>query len=127
MARLKAVYPISGEDTDALPVKDVGPAVAFYEAVLGFAAVSRDATTAVVTRDGVRLGLVRQPDHEPGRAGSLAFEVDDLDALHRELQARGGNPGEFGTDEGGGKRHHTFFLREPENGYCYCFYRPMRD
>jgi lactoylglutathione lyase len=125
MAQLKAVCPVSDEDPNALPVKDLGPAVAFYEAVLGFSPVSRDGSTAVVTRDGVKIGLVRRPDHAPGRAGSLAFEVDDLDATHRELQARGGNPGEFGTDEWGGRRHRTFFLREDENGYCYCFYTPV--
>jgi catechol 2,3-dioxygenase-like lactoylglutathione lyase family enzyme len=123
MARLKAVFPVSDEDTNALPVRDLGPAIAFYETVLGFSAVSRDASTAVLTRDGVRFGLVCQGDHEPGRAGSLAFEVDDLDAMHRELEARGGNPGEFGIDEWGGKRHRTFFLREQENGYC--FYHPV--
>src|SRR4051794_29626917 len=125
MAQLKAVYPVSEEDTNALPVKDLGPAIAFYEAVLGFSAAGRDASTAVLTRDGVRIGLVRNGDHEPGRAGSLAFEVDDLGAMHRELQARGGNPGEFGTDEWGGEQYRTFFVREPENGYCYCFYRPV--
>jgi catechol 2,3-dioxygenase-like lactoylglutathione lyase family enzyme len=125
MAQLKAVCPVSDEDTNALPVKDLGPAIAFYEAVLGFAAVSRDASTAVLTRDGVRIGLVRKGDHEPGRAGSLAFEVDDLEAMHRELQASNGNPGVFGIDEWNGKKHHTFFLREEENGYCYCFYRPV--
>ena len=124
MARLKSVGPISGEDTNALPVKDIGPAVAFYETVLGFSVVSRDSTTAALQRDGVRVGLVRQPDHEPGRAGSLAFAVDDLDAMRRELVAKGGNAGEFGTDEWGGKRYRTFFLREDENGYCYCFYHP---
>jgi hypothetical protein len=29
------VCPVSEEDTNALPVKDLGPAIAFYEAVLG--------------------------------------------------------------------------------------------
>jgi hypothetical protein len=85
----------------------------------------RDAATAVLARDEVRIGLFRRGNHEPGQAGSLAFEVDDLEALHRELQARGGEPGEFGIDEWGGKQHHTFFLRERQNGYCYCFYRPV--
>lgn len=126
MAQLKAVSPISGEDTNALPVKDIGPAVAFYEAVLGFSVVRRDASTAVLARDEVRIGLVCQADHRPDQAGSLAFAVDDLDAMHRELQARGGNPGAFGLDAWGGKSYRTFFLREDENGYCYCFHHPAR-
>jgi hypothetical protein len=32
-----------------------------------------------------------------------------------------------GDHEWGGKRHRTFFLREQENGYCSCFYRPVTD
>jgi lactoylglutathione lyase len=124
MAQLQAVGPISDEDTNALPVQDIGPAVAFYEAVLGFSVISRDSSTAALTRDQVRIGLVRKADHEPHQAGSFAFAVDDLDAMHRELQARGGNPGEFGIDEWGGRQYRTFFLREDENGYCYCFYHP---
>ena len=124
MARLTAVGPVSGEDTDALPVKEIGPAVAFYETVLGFTAVRRDASAASLARDGVRVGLVRKADHQPGRAGSLAFAVDDLDAMHRELHAHGADPGKFGTGEWGGRRYRTFFLRENENGYCYCFYHP---
>ena len=124
MARLKSVGPISDEDTHALPVKDIGPAVAFYERVLGFSVVRRDTSAAALARDDVRVGLVRKAGHEPGRAGSLAFAVDDLDAMHRELRSRGGKPGEFGTDEWGGRKYRTFFLREDENGYCYCFYHP---
>jgi catechol 2,3-dioxygenase-like lactoylglutathione lyase family enzyme len=125
MARLKAVCPVSNEDTNALSVKDLGPAIAFYESVLGFAVVGRDASTAVLTRDEVRIGLVVKRDLQPEQAGSLAFEVDDLEAMQREIQARGGNPGVFGIDEWHGKQHHTFFLREEENGYCYCFYRAV--
>jgi catechol 2,3-dioxygenase-like lactoylglutathione lyase family enzyme len=126
MAHLGAVGPISDEDTNALPVKDIGPAVAFYETILGFSVVSRDSSTAALTRDLVRIGLVRKADHQPSQAGSLALAVDDLDALHRELQASGGNPGEFGIDEWDGNQYRTFFLREDENGYCYCFYQPAK-
>src|SRR5262245_29667035 len=125
MARLKAVCPISDEDTKALPVKDLGAAIAFYETVLGFSVVSRDSSTAVLTRDQVRIGLIWKVDHEPGKAGSLAFEVDELEEMHHELQASGGDPGEFGIDEWGGKQHRTFFMREDKNGYCFCFYCPL--
>ena len=125
MAQLKSVSPISDEDTNALPVKDIGGAIAFYTAVLGLSVVSRDTQAAVLTRDGVRIGLVHKEDHEPGQAGSLAFAVDDLQAMHRELQMKGGKPGKFGVDEWSGKRFRTFFLREDLNGYCYCFYCPV--
>jgi predicted enzyme related to lactoylglutathione lyase len=124
MARLKGVYPISGEDLNALPVKEIEPAIRFYETVLGFSVVSRSPSTATLARDDVRIGLVRKADHEPEEAGSMAFAVDDLDAMHRELQASGANPGKFGIDQWGGNEYRTFFVREDENGYCYCFYHP---
>ncbi len=79
--------------------------------------------TAVLRRDVVRIGLVVKADHRPSEAGSLVFAVDDLDALHRELAERGGEPGKFGNSEWGGKQYRTFFMREDENGYCYCFYQ----
>lgn len=122
MAKLNAVSPVSNEDTKALPVMSLGPAVAYYESVLGFTTTSRNATTAVLIRDNAEIGLVVKGDHQPAKAGSLAFEVDDLDALHRELAERGGKPGEFDTEDWGGKQFRTFFMREDENGYCYCFY-----
>ncbi len=122
MARLKAVHPISDEDTTALPVKDLQAAITFYQTVIGFSVVSRDSSTAVLARDDVRIGLVQNVNYEPGKAGSLAFAVDDLEALHRELQATGGSPGEFGIDEWDGRKHRTFFVREDNNGYCYCFF-----
>ena len=65
------------------------------------------------------------PHSRTGRAGSLAFEVDDLDAMYRELQQAGGEPGDFGIDAWGSQSHRTFFLREEENGYCYCFFHPL--
>jgi lactoylglutathione lyase len=125
MPRLLTVGPISGEDTNALPVKEIAPAVAFYQSSLRFAVVRQDATTAILWRDDVRIGLVRDPAHDPKKAGSIAFKVDDLDALHVELKATHSDVGGFDTQEWGGRRHRVFFLREAENGYCYCFYRPV--
>ena len=40
MKLFKGVYPISGEDLSAVPVKVIGPAVAFYQSVLGFTVVA---------------------------------------------------------------------------------------
>ena len=124
MATLESVSPISDEKVMALPVKALAPAIAYSEAVMGFAVVRRDSTTASLRRDSVEIGLVVKSDHQPSEAGSLAFAVDDLDALHRELSERGGKPGEFGIDEWGGKQYRTFFMREDVDGYCYCFHHP---
>ena len=125
MAKLESVSPISNEDTSALPVKESAPAVAYYESVMGFATVRRDEATATLRRDGAQIGLVAKADHRPPEAGSLAFAVDDLDALHSELSKCGGKPGQFGIDQWGGKKYRTFFMREDENGYCYCFHHPV--
>jgi lactoylglutathione lyase len=122
MAKLKSVSPISNEDITALPVKDLPPAIAYYESVMGFTTASQTPTTAMLRRDDVKIGLVVDRNHQPGKAGSLAFAVDDLDALHRELTNRGGQTGAFGTDTWDGKQYRTFFMRELENGYCYCFH-----
>ena len=127
MKQFNAVYPISGEDLSALPVQAIGPAVAFYQSVLGFSVVASNEATATLQRDDVRLGLVRKPDHKPEEAGSCAFAVADLDALHRELDGRGLDLGGIRIDEWGGKKYRVFFLREAENGYCYCFSQPVAE
>jgi catechol 2,3-dioxygenase-like lactoylglutathione lyase family enzyme len=127
MTRFQGVYPISGEDLTALPVKDIAPAVAFYRETLGFSVVSSDETTAVVKRDDAQLGLVRKPDHRPEEAGSCCFAVDDLGAVRRELAGRGLDLGGIDTQEWGGKKYRVFFLREAENGYCYCLSQPAAE
>jgi predicted enzyme related to lactoylglutathione lyase len=109
----------------ALPVKEIGPAVEFYKSVLKFTVVATDDMTATVQRDDARLGLVKKPDHKPGEAGSCAFDVADLDAMHRELAGRGFDLGVIDTQEWDGKKNRVFFLREAENGYCYCFFQPV--
>ena len=124
MNRINGAYPISGEDLSALPVKAIGPAVEFYKSVLGFSVVSIDEARAVVRRDDARLGLVRAPDHRPEDAGSFVLAVTDLDAMRAELDGRGLDLGDIRIDEWGGKKYRVFFLREAENGYCYCFSQP---
>ena len=121
MKQFKGVYPISGEDLNALPVKEIGPAVEFYRSVLRFSVVANDEATATLQRDDARLGLIRMPDHKPEEAGSCAFAVADLDAMRAELDGRGLDLSAVRIDEWNGKRYRVFFLREPENGYCYCF------
>jgi catechol 2,3-dioxygenase-like lactoylglutathione lyase family enzyme len=122
--QFNGVYPVSGEDPSALPVKAIAPAVEFYRTVLGFTVVARDDAAATLQRDGARIGLVGKPDHKPEEAGSLALAVADLDAVRAELDGRGLDLGAIRVDEWGGKRYRVFFLREAENGYCYCFTQP---
>ncbi len=127
MKQLNGVYPISGEDLSALPVKAIAPAVEFYRTVLGFTVVDRDDAAATLQRDDARIGLVRKPDHKPGEAGSFAIAVADLDAMRAELDGRGLDLGGIRVDEWDGKKYRVFFLREAENGYCYCFTQPVAE
>lgn len=125
----KGVYPISNEDTSALPVKEIGPALPYYTEKLGFSVVASDSTSAVLQRDQAQIGLVRKPDHDPSQAGSCYFEVSDVDALRRELEGRGAKPGAIEIQSHGGKKYRLFFVRECDtmeshDGYCFCFGQP---
>lgn len=78
-----------------LPVRDAAVARAFYESTLGLGrgSASPDGTwTEYDLPHGGCLALFRHPDPaqapRPGGA-SVAFEVDDLDALNQELRAAG--------------------------------------
>jgi hypothetical protein len=127
MKQFKGVYPISGEDLSALPVTEIGPAVEFYKTVLRFSVVASDEATATIQRDDARLGLVCKPDHKPERAGSCAIAVADLDMMRAELDGRGLDVSGIRFDEWNGKKYRVFFLREAENGYCYCFNQRLGD
>lgn len=121
MSRFQGVYPISGEDLMALPVKDLDTAATFYRDALGFSVLEADSKAVTLGRDDVRIGLVPLPEHNPAEAGSFYCEIEDLDALHEELEGRGGKPGAFRIDQHEGERYRVFFLREDHDGYCFCF------
>jgi hypothetical protein len=89
--------------------------------VLRFSVVTSDEATATLVRDDARIGLIRQPDHKPETAGSCAIAVADLDAMRAELEGRGLDLSAIRFDQWNGKKYRVFFLREAENGYCYCF------
>jgi predicted enzyme related to lactoylglutathione lyase len=120
-AVFKSVSPIGDTDTNALPVRKIGPAVGFYACVLGFTLVSKDQETAVLRRDQVTIGLATN-GHDPEQA-SCYFAVSDVEALRRELDGRGIEPSALRTDEHGGKRYRVFFAQEPY-GVCFCFGQP---
>jgi lactoylglutathione lyase len=117
----KAVYPIGNTDTNALPVKAIGPAVGYYTQVLGFSVVSKDRESALLERDEARIGLAVN-GRDPEQA-SCYFAVSDLEALRNELAATGIDPSEIGVQDHGGKRFRVFFAKEPY-GVCFCFGEP---
>jgi hypothetical protein len=86
--------------------------------------ISSDATTAVLRRDDVQIGLIRKQDHKPHEAGSCYFAVSDVDSLHSELEGKGGELGKIEINEWSGKKYRVFFLREAQDGYCFCFGQP---
>lgn len=127
-ARLRAVHPVLGSS-------DVVASVAFYER-LGFREIFRDDARApryaAVARDGVELHL--QWHERAGRPGTedrpvFRFLVDDVDALHAELERavalagdeRGASPWALPGDTPWGTRE--FHLRDPD-GNGLQFYRP---
>ncbi len=129
MKQLKSVSPIVFGDANAIPVKAVESACAFYERVLGFSVVSRDEQTAILKRDDVQISLVAKADHDPARAGSFYFSVNDVESLRREFEDNGAKPGTIKIQAHEGKNYRLFFLRECDmleshDGYCFCFGQP---
>jgi hypothetical protein len=118
----KAVGPIGETDTNALPVKEIGPAVGYYAQVLGFSLIERSPKSARLRRDDVQIGLaVNGADPEQA---SCWFSVGDVDALWLELNAKGIDPGIIDEQEWDGKRYRVFFAKEPY-GVCFCFTHPL--
>ena len=117
----KATGPIGDTDTNALPVKEIGPAVGYYTQCLGFSLVSKDATTAKLKRDDVEVGLAVN-GKDPEQA-SCWFSVGDVDALRAEYEAKGIGPGIIDEQNHGGKPLRVFFAKEPF-GVCFCFTQP---
>ncbi len=60
----------------------------FFVEALGFGVDYRDATMAVVSRDGAKAYLVESPEYAAKDRPELAIETDDVDAVYREMAAR---------------------------------------
>lgn len=112
MKQFKTISPISDEDTNAVPVKDIGTAIRFYTEALGFSLVTKEARSAVVRRDDVQIGLIAKTDHDPKQAGSFYFDVAEVETLRREYEGKGSKPGATEVQEYEGKSYRLFFLSE---------------
>jgi len=120
-AVFKSVHPIGDTNPDALPAKEIGPAVGYYTQVLGFAVASKERDSAVLRRDDVEIRLAVN-GLDPEQA-SCYFAVSDVEALRRELDAKGIEPSPVAVQEHDGKRYRVFFAKEPY-GVCFCFGQP---
>lgn len=114
----KAVGNIGEGGPDAIPVKEIGPAVGFYVHVLGFTVVESNKTTARLRRDEVEIGLAVN-GKDPEQA-SIYFGVSDIDAMHAELTAKGIEPSAIRTDTWNGGTYRVCFAKEPY-GVCFCY------
>ena len=113
---------IGETDIDALPVREIDPAIGYYTQCLGFTLLSKDRATAVLRRDDVQIGLAvngRNPEQ-----ASCWFSVGDVDALRQEYEAKGIGPGTIDEQEYDGKPYRVFFAKEPY-GVCFCFTQPL--
>jgi catechol 2,3-dioxygenase-like lactoylglutathione lyase family enzyme len=106
-------------DPMAIPVRELQPAIDFYVRCLGFSLRSREPVR--LARDAVEVGLVRDPGHDPAKAGSYFFGVRGLEALQAEVAAANPDTGRIEQREEGGKPIRLFFTREAVDGYCFCF------
>jgi predicted enzyme related to lactoylglutathione lyase len=73
-----------------LPLDDVPAGVAYYRDVLGFTINYQQHDIGVMDRDKVRLLLIARTERHRG-IGSAYVYVEDADALHAELRAKGAN------------------------------------
>ena len=74
----------------AITVQDLERAVAFYQEKLGLRFLFKVPTLAFFDCAGVRLMLsTPEPGQHQGGNSILYFKVDNIDAAHRELMARG--------------------------------------
>lgn len=110
--------PIGDTNVHALPVKEIGPAIGYYTHVLGFTLRDRQEKTATLARDEAVIGLAVNGE-DPEQA-SCYFGVSDVEALHREIKAKGIEPSELRNDTYNGKQYRVFFAKEPY-GVCFCF------
>jgi uncharacterized glyoxalase superfamily protein PhnB len=95
-------------------VRDLAGSIAHYRDMLGFTVTFQygdPSFYACLCRDEVELHLRAGPRWTPGN-GAIAVFVDDVDALHRELVARGANVLQPPQDHAYGMR--DFSVADPD-------------
>ncbi len=110
-------FPIGG-DVNAVPIKEIGPAVGYYTHVLGFSVVEKSDKAATLRRDQATIGLAVNGE-DPEQA-SVYFAVSDVEAVHAELTAKNIDPSPLRIDTWNGKQFRVCFAKEPY-GVCFCF------
>ncbi|MBL8981326.1 MAG: VOC family protein [Gemmatimonadetes bacterium] len=105
-----------------LPVADVGAAVPFYEAVLGFRVAHQEDTplrAATLARDDVQMRVVENGG-DPTQDG-CAFHVTGLDALQAAFRAAGlSSLSGVDVEQRADGPWNVFYVVAPD-GLCYWF------
>src|SRR5687767_2602479 len=95
--------------------RDLAPALEYYQQVLGFSvAMSSPPAYAIVGRGEIEIhlaGPMLAQDHQHGNGSCYVF-VDDVDALHAELSAKGAKGLSALTDQPYGMR--DFSCTDPD-------------
>ena len=124
MALFEKAFPY-GDDLLALPVADLDAATEWYARYFGMVEVdrpSRPQPTAIMERDGVRIGFsVNGGDSSQDGA---AIRVSDIHAARAELERSGLTIGDSRIDERDGKKLEVFFVVAPD-GLCYYFHQAV--
>ncbi len=117
-----AAYPIGATDISRLPVKTLGPAVAFYTNVFAFNVKEQSERRAIIQRDDAEIGL-EVNDLDPEQA-SCYFSVTNIDALYTELNVAKLQPSSIAVQTHNDEQYRVFFAQDPY-GVCFCFGEPL--
>lgn len=104
-----------------LPFDDVPAAVSYYRDTLGFSINYQQDDIGVMDRDKVRVLLIARTSKHTG-IGSAYVYVEDADALHAELLAKGAHVSGSPVDHPWGLR--DFHVTDPE-GNQITFGQPL--
>jgi hypothetical protein len=118
----QAAYPIGATDITRLPVKTLGPALAFYTNVLAFDVKEQSERRATIQRGDAEIGL-EVNDLDPEQA-SCYFAVTNIDAVYAELNAAKLQPSSIAVQTHDDVQYRVFFAQEPY-GVCFCFGEPL--
>ncbi len=117
----KSAWPYQ-KDKMNLPVENLEAAIPFYETIMGFQLVSRQAEpckSVVLARDEIQIGLAENGG-DSSQDGCF-FEVDSAEVAFAELKSNGLAKEEAGfrVDQHGDTAWKVFFVIAPD-GLCYC-------
>jgi catechol 2,3-dioxygenase-like lactoylglutathione lyase family enzyme len=123
-SRFKAAYPYQ-QDVLQLPVTDLDTASQWYASHFGMLEVERRTEpypVVILERDGVRLGF--EINGADAAQDGAAILVSGIDAMRRDLEARGVETGNLRVDQRRGQKFQVFFVTAPD-GLCYYFHEAV--